>query len=44
MDVVFIVRIVQHAVKFDVINFRDCADVAGQQFIHFHRRFALQLV
>ena len=44
MDVVFIVRIVQYAVKCDVIDFGNRADVTCDQFIDFNGIFALQLV
>ena len=44
VNVVLVVRIVQHAVELDFIDLGDGTDVARQQLIDLHRVLALQLV
>jgi hypothetical protein len=44
MDVVLVVRIVQHAIELDFIDLGDGADVARQQFVDLDGVLALQLV
>jgi hypothetical protein len=44
VDVVLVVRVVQHAVELDFIDLGDGADVARQQLVDLDRILALQLV
>ena len=44
VDVVLVVRIVQHAVELDFLDLGDGADVARQQFVDFDVVLALKLV
>ena len=42
MDLIFVVRIVQHAVEVDLVDFRDGGDIAWVSVRHFNRFGALQ--
>ena len=42
MDVVLVVRIVQHAVEFDLVDLRHRGDVARNRAVHLHALAALQ--
>ena len=44
VDVVFLVRIVQHAIEFDLLHLGDGADIARHEFIDLKVILALQLV